>query len=205
MNHIIEEQFNKVREAYFPQWDRKREWKLSTSYADGDGELCLGSCRLSTKTIVIPEQNSTTHTSAQLRQLIIHEIAHAVANTGHGKCWRNRIEKAALRAESLKEMEIAQGLRDEIEWYSDPSNEPRVPVSVTYNLIRMFVYDNPDMSFEDFVNDFPQNWSPEEFLNRHKRSRKVYEQAKKYRAKFASREEAWAAWLEKNPEVIEDE
>ncbi|MGO8880647.1 MAG: hypothetical protein ACLPVO_09405 [Desulfomonilaceae bacterium] len=203
MNHIIEQQFNKVRETYYPLWDRKREWKLLTLDTGIDS---MGVCCSLTKTVVIPEK-SLLGTESQLRQLIIHEIAHAVANTGHGICWRNRIQKAALKAESLNEIEVAKGLREEIEWYSDPDNEPRIPVSIRYDAIKMLVFDNPEMSFEEVVNMLGITLSYEDFLKSFKRSQKVYEQAKRFRMKFTSREEAWDVWLEKHPETIlyEDE
>jgi hypothetical protein len=55
-----------------------------------------------------------------------------VTNDGHGVKWQRRIEKAALKADSLNETEVAQGLRIEIEWYNDPENRKRLPVSKYY-------------------------------------------------------------------------
>ncbi|MCJ7444889.1 MAG: SprT-like domain-containing protein [Methanotrichaceae archaeon] len=46
--------------------------------------------------------------------VIIHEICHAVTSEWHNKKWLARMEKAALKAESIGEEKLAKGIRERL-------------------------------------------------------------------------------------------
>ena len=97
----LREKYQYVRTTFFPQWDRKRQWKAQLS---GGPFASNGSCESETKTININWETDPK----DLVLVLIHEIAHAVARDYHGKKWQARMEKAAKRAEEIGEAAVRE-------------------------------------------------------------------------------------------------
>ena len=138
----MKQEFHKVRQQFFPRWDRAGRWRLR-QVADLDGSQ--GECCPEDHTIRIthlPDGDEGT-------VLLIHEIGHAVANGGHGKLWQARMEQAAVIAEDAGRNELAGLLREEIAGYNDPL--ARVSAGFVYQEIGDAVADNPDANFVQVI------------------------------------------------------
>lgn len=76
-DHDYQVAFNYVRQAFFPRWDRKREWAL-LEVDDLDG--ACGSCVTPEKRVkIVPGYSGNC-----LLLILIHEICHSFT-TGHAK------------------------------------------------------------------------------------------------------------------------
>jgi len=94
--------FAGVKEKYFPRWDRANRWRV---IAD-DSHDSTGYCDSRQRTVFVrPEVFGMTEDG--LRALLIHEICHDIGGAGHGVGWANRMLKAANKADSLGESELA--------------------------------------------------------------------------------------------------
>jgi hypothetical protein len=108
--------------------------------------LGYGLCASSRKQIIInPGQQSLDVT-------MIHEIAHAVAQLGHGLRWQQRMEKAAQKADSIGRGELAAALREDYTAYSDPDRCWIIPAIAVYKQIEDAVFETRgERSFEEIV------------------------------------------------------
>jgi hypothetical protein len=119
-------------------------------------------------------------TDSALIALIIHEIAHAVAGVDHAKTWRHRLECAAAKAEKKGMLGVAEDLRGQIVHYSDPLNDRGCTAPMFYQALTITVFDNPDIAFEEAMKrTLFGTQDLETKIKLFKRSRKVYDRAKK--------------------------
>ena len=81
-------EWNDVRATFFPRWDRQGRWRIE---AVNDLDGAMGKCETETQTIKLLDGI----TDDDLTALLIHEIAHAVSSTYHGKIWQARMNAAA--------------------------------------------------------------------------------------------------------------
>lgn len=189
--HWLNHAFQAVRQQFFSRWDRAGRWRLR-QVRDLDG--AQGKCCRGDRTIRIthlPKGDEGT-------VLLIHEIAHAVANGGHGTRWQVRLEEAAAIAEATGRMELAVLLRKEITGYNDPM--ARVSAGMLYQEIGDAVAGTPEATFVQVIDYLRRDYglSRKEFLNRFRRARMFFDREKRdeeeqarTRAKFmAAREEA---------------
>ena len=167
----LEQAFEYIRNSFFPQWDRKRKWRiqempglrLSGRYDDS-----------SKRTLIrhIPENNQ------EFYLLLIHEIAHCAA-IHHGKRFIDRLLKAKIKAEQLGLKTLAEKIGAEITVYSNPERVP--PCGYAYSRIEDIVMDVPTISWTDLLKCAAdeQGMYPREFLKRYKRAKRVFLSAKK--------------------------
>ena len=166
----ISDTYKVICEAYFPLFDRKKQWVVKYS----DKIAADGFCDDKNKIIFIGR--TTSRMSLQL--LLIHEICHAVSNPGHGKKWKNRMLMVAKQAVSLGERELATRIEDEIRSY-DLGIKPTAQMA--YNTLGDCIIDLPKASFETVSKLVAKEYgfSPQEFERRFKRSKRIYDEQKK--------------------------
>ena len=57
----------------------------------------FGSCRYHTKTITLSKHLTQLNAASQVRETLLHEIAHALTpGTGHGEAWREKCEQLGI-------------------------------------------------------------------------------------------------------------
>jgi len=167
----IEEEFEWVRRTFFPRWDKKREWNLVLL---DEGYGAAGRCDWHDRTIKIFDNEKPT--GDPLTVLLIHEIAHAVARSGHFKMWTNRMELAARLAERLGKSELARLLRADAHGYLDAPHS--YTAAEIYNRIGEALIDCPDVSFEGLLEGISREFGampPRDILRRYKLVRRVYD------------------------------
>jgi hypothetical protein len=184
----LKEEFQVIREQFFPRWDRAGRWRIR-QVADLNG--AQGQAHAETRTIRIthlPEGDEGT-------LLLIHEIAHAVGNWGHGKKWQARMEQAAVTAEGMDRTELAEVLRKEIAGYKDPV--VRVTAGLVYQEISDAAAEVPDLTFFQVVDCLRRDYglSRKEFLNRFRRARTVFDQERREEEERARVKAKWMATL----------
>jgi len=159
-----------VRHTFFPKWDRKREWQIVEA-DDLDG--AQGKCDLDTKTVSVLRGVG----GDDLTALLIHEIAHAVTDGGHGKKWLERMEKAAEKAESIGLHTTAKLLQEQIAGYR--SQRP-VKASDIYHEITACVWGNSNVTFPQAVDFVRRDYGlgRADFLGRFRRAKRVFDEAK---------------------------
>jgi hypothetical protein len=173
MSKTLEEEFNSVRQTFFPSWDKKKQWRI----VDKAGPYCPHGC-IDKKAHVVEVQCMGPGQS--LRVCLVHEIAHAVSSLGHGKEWQDRVERAALKAETIGETSVAEALREEIRLYTEPFGAVKPTADMVYNRIKNERLCCPTHSFDQVIDSLRNDFglTREEFLRTFKKSRKVYEQTK---------------------------
>ena len=110
----LNNEFEYVRNTFFPRWDKKKDWKVEifsgwvdhltgTDYT-GKGIVppLVGTCNRKTKTIYL---------RCAQKESLIHEICHAVSNDHHGERWRNKMEEKAQLADRLGNNILALEIR----------------------------------------------------------------------------------------------
>jgi hypothetical protein len=98
--------FKWVKANFFPRWDRKGEWSVGASHPWKSG---AGRCERENKRIIVRDWSPEIVQTERM----IHEISHAVTTLNHGKRWQQRMELAALRAESIGREDLAAKIRDD--------------------------------------------------------------------------------------------
>ncbi|MGO9567371.1 MAG: SprT-like domain-containing protein [Desulfomonilaceae bacterium] len=171
-HHYLDE-FEYVKRTFFPRWDRKMGWCFQL-VDDLDG--ALGKCNTDSKAIQL-----TAAPIEGLREILIHEIAHAVSAGRHGKKWQVRMEMAAKRAVSLQMEKLAAQLRKDVEAYQDPTKSYYITAALVYTQIRDSVTLCPEATFENVIDwvRLQNGMSEQAFLARFKRARRVYDRAQK--------------------------
>jgi hypothetical protein len=180
----LKQEFHTIRQEFFPRWDRAKRWRIRR-VADLNG--ANGQAHPDTRTIRIthlPEGDEGT-------LLLIHEIAHAVGNWGHGKKWQARIEQAAKAAEKMGRTELAGLLRKEIAGYRDPV--ARVTARLAYQEIADAAAEAPDATFLQVVDCLRRDYglSRREFLSRFRRARAVFDREKRDEEERARSRAKW--------------
>ncbi len=177
---MLQERFHYIRSTFFPQWDRKKEWKVkhpSTRHVHGY-------CNIELKTVEVGILFKDTD---DMDKLLIHEICHAYYGcVNHGILWRRVFEKRARIAESIGRINLAEKIRREIDAYNQPEpyGDGR---SETYNLIENLVLENPSISYKEVLDCIAYEFglSPDEIDTQFKKSKQIFEKAKR-RYKFLS-------------------
>ncbi len=172
----LRRQFECMRTTYFSRWDRKHQWTFADHHPDCIGP---GYCANEDKQIIV-SSSDCSNCGMDIDVAMIHEIAHAVTATYHDKKWQRRMEKAALKADSLGLKELAEGIRKDYIAYSDPERSCAYTAEVVYNQIEDAVRETQgEVSFEDIVR-FVGNGDcmpSKQLLAKYKKARKVYENA----------------------------
>ena len=125
--------------------------------------------------------------------MLIHEIAHAVGNWGHGKRWQARMEQAAVTAEEMGRTELAGLLRKEIAGYRDPAI--RVTAKLAYQEIADAAAEAPNVTFFQVIDCLRRDYgmSRKEFLSRFRRARTVFDREKRAEEERARVKAKWMA------------
>ncbi len=173
MTQTLQEEFNQVRQTFFPSWDKKKRWRI----VDKAGPYCPHCC-IDKKAQVVEVQCMSPGQS--LRVALIHEIAHAVSSLSHGKEWQARMRKSAQKAESVGENSLAEAITEEIRLYTEPFGATKPTAEMVYSRIKNECLSCPKPGFEEIIDCIRCDCglTREEFLRSFKRSQKVYEQTK---------------------------
>ncbi len=166
----IVQEYERIRRTYFP---RLRGWRLRVQYLDHAG----GKADQVHRRIII---NPSFYPHPQGRLvLLVHELCHAAASSGHGVKWMRRLLKTAGRARALGEIALAEGIEKEVKAYD---SAPKVTPQSVYQSIKDAVMDCPTASFKavlDFVRR-DNGCSRKGFMKLFRRARAVFEEAKKW-------------------------
>lgn len=112
----LQEDFQYVRETFFPSWDLEKEWRciyvpFAKKWADRafDEEIKREGVehRYPIKTCIMAECDATIGfirfyritKNDNIYRILIHEICHAITNDGHGLKWREEMKKAYCKAQ----------------------------------------------------------------------------------------------------------
>lgn len=164
---------DKIRSLFFPRWDKQHNWKVTQRPAFRGN----GCCDNVLKEIVI---NGSFDSS--LDELMIHEISHAATHSYHGKKWQRRMEKAAIKADSIGREELATEIRKDYTAYSDPERCVTMSAGRIYDQVEDAVLDTGGKwSFEEIIEFIADDWGckSEDLLKRYKRIRSVYNRSRK--------------------------
>ncbi len=126
-----------------------------------------------TKTIWISKAIATSQEEYRLQVVIVHEICHAVTNSGHGPTFINRLKKAAERARQLKEKALAKKLdKEALDW----KDVDIVRADDIYQCVRDVASEIQD--YERMLDILSMDWglTKSELLNRYSRIPKVFEE-----------------------------
>lgn len=176
----LQADFREVKRLYFPRWDRADRWRIR---CDGRLRGC-GLC--DTKKLLVTVQ--VVHADrTQLLLLLIHEIAHAAANCGHGKTWQRRMLVAADRADALGERALAAALREEVAGYVSAAECGSGTAAHAYGTIADAVADcSAAVPFAGLIGNIARDFgmSGRAFVKAYPRARKVYDKAMRDKADY---------------------
>jgi len=102
-------QFSRIRRLYFPKWSAGKYWKVQNGNRRG-GSALTGFCDTKRRIVFVSDRSDS---------LLIHEICHAVASSGHGIVWQRRMVAASVMALRLGNVRVANELRDEVAAYQN--------------------------------------------------------------------------------------
>jgi hypothetical protein len=134
------EAWRRVRQEFFPVWDRKREWKLCICGYLLAGGKCYPDRKLITLQRVPNEQD-------KLETLLIHEICHAFS-PAHEGLWQSRFSKVAVHADEIGRRSLGTMIRDEVSRYAC---SPHTTQYYYQEYIEDFFMDRPDGKFEEMM------------------------------------------------------
>ena len=103
----LQQHWRKVVAAFFPRWQVARKWRCTTRIRRWVHGYCDPERQVIEIGIVSEDDDA-------LDMLLIHEIAHAVASSGHGKLWQRRVSLAAATARKLSRGRLAELLDAEV-------------------------------------------------------------------------------------------
>jgi hypothetical protein len=169
-NRKLKKEFEYIRNTFFPQWDRKREWSIKRVWhLPSHGKYDNVSKRILIQFI--------SGDRIDLYRLLIHEICHCVSDY-HGKRFLDRLLRAKLRANELGLKMVANAIQNDI----DMCTKNREPFDNTYQMIEDAVMDIPNISWRNLLKYVARQRGryPKEFLKRYKRAKKVFLSAKKF-------------------------
>ena len=170
----LEERFEAIRTAYFPRWDRNREWTAVAGHRTRKPNKGDGYCDTDRKIVWInPGIVDAGETGLDL--VIIHEICHATASDSHGKVWRNYMRTKSTRAKKLGQSSIAAMIDEEIANYEMWKGEK------PYDRVEGILLDAPDVRYSDLLDYFASEYAldPEEVEMQYPRLRRVFDKAQK--------------------------
>jgi hypothetical protein len=168
----LQDAFLYVRKTFFPRWDRNAEWTVGRV-----ADLPVnGRSDEANKIITI---HAVSEDDDELCFLLVHEICHAVAGTGHGKKWLNRLKKAGDTAKLIGRDRLGDLIYDEVERYARSEKQIKVVAELIYNTIEDTVFYNPSASYEDVIDSVAMQFGfyRDELNEKYTRCREVYEGA----------------------------
>lgn len=175
----LQEATKYVRKTFFPRWDMRREWTIKRVYDLPSHGLC--DSRPKNISLQFISENDD-----DLHKLLIHEICHAVTNSGHKKTWQNRMLSAADTAKKIGREHLSKILYEEVRGY-DPNTCLHVNAGVVYGTIQDFVFDALDSpsstiefpSYDQIIKTVARTFgfSSQEIEESWKRCKEVYEKA----------------------------
>lgn len=172
MSDRLHDAFAYVRSTFFPLWDRDAEWTVSEA-----GDLPVdGKSDERKKTIAV---HVVADDDDELHFLLIHEICHAVATTGHGKKWLDRLMKAGDRARLLGREPLADLICNEVQRYARSERRLKVIAELIYNTIEDLVFYNPSATYEAVIDTVALQFGfyRDELLDNYTRCQEVYDGA----------------------------
>lgn len=172
MSDRLHDAFAYVRSIFFPLWDRNAEWTVSEVVdlpVDGKSDERKKMIAVH----VVADNDDDLHC------LLIHEICHAVASTGHGKKWLDRLLKAGDRARRIGRETLAKLVYDEVERYAKSEKRLKVIAELIYNTIEDLVFYNPSATYEAVIDSVALQFGfyRDELLDHYTRCQEVYEGA----------------------------
>lgn len=187
----IDEEFEWVRTTFFPRWDRKRQWRvIEAENLDG----YLGFCDRISKSVLVLADHSR-HTES-LRELLIHEIAHAVSpDQGHGLNWERAVKRSLRKAETLGLGPLVTLIQKDIEEHAEEVadyelNRERYGNMVSkrnlYKSIKDLVIESPEISYEEALEYVRVTFTgaPRQVFDRHyPKCRKAFDEGKHFYAR----------------------
>lgn len=167
-NDRLQIAFNYVCKTFFPRWDREKHWKIQNV----PGAPFEGQCDLESKTISLKNVHDGDD---ELHLIITHEICHAWS-TGHAKKWRNRMQKALVKARKIGREQLSHMLKKDIEMFG---SSPKTKATHIYNSIENAVFDSLKPSYKKIIRWVAKQYGcyPEELEKYHKRCKEVYGKA----------------------------
>jgi hypothetical protein len=161
----IEDLFDRVKNEYFPRWDRSQKWHI---VKDPSFDWDAG-CDQDTKTIIIREYATIT--------LICHEICHS-NYPNHGKYWQKAMLNVAAQARSKGQRKLAERIVLDVKHHKRKCM--RISVSRVRKDLICAVKDNPDITLEDAVKSVAASWfrGPKDLLARYPNFKSVYDEIK---------------------------
>jgi hypothetical protein len=172
MTNRLKKSFEFVRTAFFPRWDKNREWGIKRVWH----LPAHGKCDRLSKNILLKELSQEED---ELHYILIHEICHASSSPYHGKCWQERMIKASERAERLGFKELSKLIDEEAKTYRQiPKNIHREAYDFIYDTVTAYPY----IKFENMIVHVAKEYGmyPKEFKRRFKRCKKIFRQAKEF-------------------------
>jgi hypothetical protein len=172
MSDRLHDAFAYVRSTFFPLWDKDAEWtarEVVDLPVDGKSDQRK-------KTIAV---HGVADDDDHLHCLLIHEICHAVASTGHGKKWLDRLMKAGDRARLIGRETLAHLVYDEVGRYARSGRRLKVIAELIYNTIEDLVFYNPSATYEAVIDTVALQFGfyRNELLDKYTRCQEVYEGA----------------------------
>ena len=168
--NVLNKYFEFVRKVFFPRWDKDHQWGVKRVWH----LPAQGRCDRASKNILLKDQPSQED---ELCYLLIHEICHAVSSPYHGRHWQERMIKARDKASKIGRGELAKMIDEEVRAQRQiPKNIDRE----AYDLIYDVVTASPYIKFNNLIISVAKEYGmyPEEFRQRFKRCRKIFNQAK---------------------------
>ena len=108
---ILCDDFAWVRATLFPRWRRGTEW--SVTYGTRSDETHEdGYCDTDGRVIYVHPKQSQSEADTR-RLVLVHEVCHAVAGSGHGRKFCKRMRRAARDADGAGERELGTLLESE--------------------------------------------------------------------------------------------
>lgn len=179
-------QWQFVRETFFPRWDRQARWKVRIRSNVPWGPQGAN-CEMDKREIVF---SSIPSDIIAAQELLIHEICHAVGYIGHETSWQRRMEKAIARANELGLGALVNKLKEDLAMYHGGRKSRKGDylsgyAEDVYGEIRDIIMDVPTVSFNTVVSSLSYDLSmwTREFLKRYRRARVVYKKAREEIAK----------------------
>ncbi|MBI5444667.1 MAG: hypothetical protein HY900_26060 [Deltaproteobacteria bacterium] len=105
--------FEQVRAQFFPEWDRRRRWRVRV--VRDDAHVVIASFEPAQRELQV-RPTMASMDSDTVEALLVHEIAHHVS-LWHGAKWQRRMLEAADAAESFGNDILAEKLRYDVEMY----------------------------------------------------------------------------------------
>jgi len=174
----LHDAFEFVRSTFFARWDTDRQWKIkyaprlpSDGRADPDTKIIF--------LVSVPKELDL------LYLILIHEICHAVTQSGHSKKWIRRLGTVRDKAKELGMLSLSEKLQEEINLYANPTGMMSLTAANVYRSIRDYVMvaviEERSHGYEKIIKAVAKGYGlyPYEMEQLFKKCREAYEKAVK--------------------------